>query len=576
MGILATADSYSTQAAADGTSKISPVVTPTYSDSGVAPTKSALPYSTPAEKAAYYSERQASKTSTPSTSGTTYPVTIGGGDQPVSEVGPVKWPEGGCPAGTKRASNGECIPIGTNVGGDQNTGPPVTGASPPPGGCPAGTIWDSNALACVARPPPTSTETPLNGSILFNTNPMSVNKPVYNINDLYTDPYSSEQSNAPNIGAGDMATALPANYAPGVASGLLMGNGPTTINSGGVASGATDGYAAHTQNLDPNSLAGARMQALLDQDSPLAQRAKQEGMLTAAQRGLQNSSIAAGTSFGALTDRISPLALAESEALTQQQLANQAAINTASQFSAGLKSQLEQLNAQIKSQEAISGAQLTSDERKLAAQLQSQESMFAAEQANQMTQFNANWANQATTLAAEMDLQSQQFNIGQQNAINSLVMQMNADLNKQYLSGTQAMDLATIQGQFQQLISQNQVAAELFNSGMSAIGQAMANHEIPPSQIASYVAVQQDLIASGLQLMADINNLNFEVTNTDLESNAPDSITNPFSGDTSNIGSPRQQLLDRGWSADVLDSLTPEQISQLISAYGPSALGPGK
>ena len=308
---------------------------------------------------------------------------------------------------------------------------------------------------------------------------------------LYAQGYESGQSITPEMGEMEQGSSVGAGTnAPGYLGG------PTDINGAGGT-----GYNAFTQEVDPNSLSDAQLARILGEDSALTQRARQEGVLMAARRGLQNSSIAAGTAFGALTDRATPLALSNAEILHNQRITNQNAINTA-----------KQLTAQLLSTEGIAEAGITSEEKKLAAQISSTESMFTAEQANQMEQFNTNWVNQAETLAAQMEQQTQQFNISQQNAIDMRIIELNTALNEQYLRGTQAMDLATIQGQFQTLISQNQMAAALFESGMTSIGAAMANHEIPPSQIATYVNIQQNLIQSGLQLLADMNNINFEDT----------------------------------------------------------------
>ncbi len=63
------------------------------------------------------------------------------------------------------------------------------------------------------------------------------------------------------------------------------------------------------------------------------------------------------------------------------------------------------------------------------------------------------------------------------------------EINRQFLAGTQAIDLAQIQGRYQQLISSNQAAASIYNSYLTSIGEAMANHEITPSRVAQYINV---------------------------------------------------------------------------------------
>ena len=289
------------------------------------------------------------------------------------------------------------------------------------------------------------------------------------VDDLKTDPRQAVTAEAGTVGELTKASDL-AKISKAKASGVKA-----------------TGYDATTQEVDPAALAGERLNLLTSQKSPNMMRAEQQGLLTAASRGLLDSSIAAGAAQGAMVDRATPLALSESEVLHQQALANQAAENRAAEFGAG----------------AENVASLTE------AQLGTEVSMFNVGQEQQQAQFDANWANQAEMLNAEMAQQAGQFNASQQNAINSQIMQMNSSLNEQYLRGTQSMDLATIQGQFNTLIAQNETAGSFFSSAMNAIGQAMADPKMKPEQLAAFVRVQQDMIASGLDMMNNINSIDF-------------------------------------------------------------------
>jgi len=103
-------------------------------------------------------------------------------------------------------------------------------------------------------------------------------------------------------------------------------------------------------------------------------------------------------------------------------------------------------------------------------------------------------------------------NTAAENTMRTQVMAQNADLNKQYLAGTQAMDLATIQGQYNQLISTNETAARLYDSYFNSIAQSMANNDIPPDRIAQYVNVQQSMLEAGLRMMDQMNTLNLDTT----------------------------------------------------------------
>ena len=337
-----------------------------------------------------------------------------------------------------------------------------------------------------------------------NLTPMQLHQSDASLEGMLLGPHDAQQSENVNVGPMSQSFATTAPYTD--LSGLT---GPNAVNIDSGPDAQASGYDATTQEVDPTQTASGQMAEILSRDSPLMQRARQEGILMAARRGLTNSSIAAGTATGAMVDRATPLALSNAQQYAQQALSNQAALNTASQFNSQWENQMEQLNKSIRSQESTAESQLELEGEVAAAQIRSAESQFNAELQTQNAQFNANWSNQAQMLQSELRQQNNQFNAGQQNAIDMHIMQMNTALNEQYLRGSQALDLATIQGQFSALISQNQMAGELFSNMMNSIGNVMANHEIAPGTIASYVEIQQNLLQSALQLLADMNNIQF-------------------------------------------------------------------
>jgi hypothetical protein len=178
---------------------------------------------------------------------------------------------------------------------------------------------------------------------------------------------------------------------------------------------------------------------ITSRDSPLMMRARQEGMLTAARRGLQNSSIAAGAAEGAMVDRASPLAMQDAQAELARQTANQNAQNTTNLTTASLNQQRE----------------LT--------------------------------------------------NVGAENQTRQAVLQANAELNRQYLAGTQAMDLASIQGKYSQLIAANTSAAQLYDSYFSSISSTMSNTTMSPDARAQAISLQQTSLEAGLRMIDAMN-----------------------------------------------------------------------
>lgn len=216
-------------------------------------------------------------------------------------------------------------------------------------------------------------------------------------------------------------------------------------------------YDASKQDVPTENLTSSRLNTITSQDSPLMQRARQEGMLLAARRGLQNSSIAAGTAQGAVVDRATPIATQEADILQGQRLANQSAENTARQFNAGSQTDVSKLNAQL---------------------------------GTETSRFNAETAAQK----AQQDAQAE-------NAMRTQVMNQNAELNKQYLAGRQSQDLATIQGQYQALIQSNASAANLYNTYFQTIAQVMSNTNIDPSRVAQIVSSLQTSLVGGMDFL---------------------------------------------------------------------------
>ena len=96
------------------------------------------------------------------------------------------------------------------------------------------------------------------------------------------------------------------------------------------------------REVGPNELAGTRLEALLDPNSQMSRRAIQFGEDQAAGRGLMNSSIAGGNSFGAWVDRASPLAL--DEAGTYRQAASE---NMLAENSSLMQESVAQLQARL-------------------------------------------------------------------------------------------------------------------------------------------------------------------------------------------------------------------------------------
>lgn len=245
------------------------------------------------------------------------------------------------------------------------------------------------------------------------------------------------------------------------------------------------GFEALTQTTPEEETASGRLNKITSQESPLIKRARQQGLTLANNRGLINSSIAAGAAEGAMVDRATPLAQQDAALFQQQRLTNQADTNRAREVSTGRETDVSQFNAQQKN-----------ERDRLQAQLETA-----------VSQGNAELANQVRIRQAELDTQINSQNAEAANRLREQVLQQNADLNKQFLANTGALDLANIEGRYQQLISSNQSASNLYNAFFQSIGAIMANKEIPPDRIAQSIQVQQSILKSGLDLIDQLNGL---------------------------------------------------------------------
>jgi hypothetical protein len=105
---------------------------------------------------------------------------------------------------------------------------------------------------------------------------------------------------------------------------------------------------SYVQDLNPKALAANQLKEFTAKDSPLMQRAREQGTRYAAGRGFtQGSSIAAGASMGAMVDRATPIVLQDAQSEFARQSENLAAQNRTSMFNA------EQENLRIRQADSL-------------------------------------------------------------------------------------------------------------------------------------------------------------------------------------------------------------------------------
>lgn len=294
-----------------------------------------------------------------------------------------------------------------------------------------------------------------------------------------------------NPGTQDATASTAANPTAAPVTNATAG----TVSTGGVLSQAKD-YTAAQNTVDPDQLASTQLSKITSEDSPLMEQARQSGLNTANSRGMINSSLAAGNAEAEMVKQATPIAQQNAATEANSSLANQAATNQASAQNASLDTQSSEQNASV-------NAQIN----ELQAQMQTAVSQGNASAANAIAEQLQQLQTQTDQFNAAQKTSVSQSNAAATNAMTSQVLQANSDMNKQYLAGTQSMDLATIQGRYQNLIAQNAAAASLYNSYFQSISETMSNTNLDPARAAQIVAVQQQTLAAGLALMDSMNGL---------------------------------------------------------------------
>lgn len=359
------------------------------------------------------------------------------------------------------------------------------GASPNPTALPA-----TRPITNPTTPPANSTTLP------------SVPK-VPSIQDLQQTTPAAQTLTPTTAGAAPTATASDA--------GLIS---QATAQQAQAAKANSSNVSAATLNngkFDPNdpTNSASQLDAITASNSPYIQLAEQQGLISAAGRGLENSSIAAGAAQAAATQAAEPLAT---------QNAGEAA--TAAEQNAALATQVSEQNAAEQTNANLQNAQLGTQASEFNTGENVQEALQNAAEKTQTSQLNAQLAGQTAQFNAGQTQAAASQNAQANNAMKQETMQLNSSINQQYLSGVQAEDLASIQGQFNQLIASNQAASNLYESYFAGISATMANQNIAPSRVADTISADQSMLASGLQIIDEMNGSNIDLS----------SVTGPTGG----------------------------------------------
>lgn len=294
---------------------------------------------------------------------------------------------------------------------------------------------------------------------------------------------STAPLNVPALGTG-MTPSTPTTASFNSTSGTASLGTASQVGALGTATASNVGPLANisgdgTINPYDSTNAASQVDAITKADSPYIQLAKQQGLLTAASRGLENSSLGAGASEAAAVAAAAPLAGQNAQEATQGQLQNSQLNTQASEFNSAQDAAAKELQAQMGTQVSQANAQ--------------------AETAN--SEFNAQQKQSADAATAAA-----------KNQMTSQTAALLEDMNKQNLSGAQAARVAQIQGNFNQLIASNQTAASLYTTYMSSLSAMLGNKDIGPQRVADAMTAMSSMLQTGLGVIDAMNGMNLDLT----------------------------------------------------------------
>lgn len=275
--------------------------------------------------------------------------------------------------------------------------------------------------------------------------------------------------------------------------------------------GDTVGTGEQTQLTDEQRV-DAELARILGQDSPLLAQARAEAARFANQRGLMNSSMAAGMTYDAMVKAAMPMAQQNADQALQREMANTALRQEANIFTAEEQNRLAALEAELGQELSIFNADQLNQAERLSAEMRT-----AIEQGNQQA-FNeaamqlAELQRNAEAQQAEMDYAASEREFLERQAYNEQIIDSVTALNEQFMIGEQQIDIEHVRGTYQQIISTNETAASIYDSYLSSIGQIFDNPDMSTSQTAEAVRQMVNALEGSLRMISEINGMEFSPT----------------------------------------------------------------
>jgi hypothetical protein len=330
------------------------------------------------------------------------------------------------------------------------------------------------------------------------------------VQDLYPDAPEGGDFDVPDVVEPIGADVIGADT--GVADVGTPGTAET--DTGAIVQGAVDevvgaaGTAEQT-GLTAEQQVDAELARILGEDSPLLASARQEAMRQMNARGLTNTSMAAGATYGAMVDAALPMAQQNAQQAAARELENTRLRQESGQFTAQELSRLRALEAELGQDLALFNSDQLNQAERLSAELRT-----AIEQGNQQAYNDAamqlaELQRDAQAQQAEMDFGAQERQFLERQAYNEQIIDAVSRLNEQYMIGEQQIDLENIRGTYNQIISTNETAATLFDSYIRSIGSIFDNPEMSTGQANEAINAMVSMLEGSLRMIAGINDMDF-------------------------------------------------------------------
>ena len=299
-----------------------------------------------------------------------------------------------------------------------------------------------------------------------------------------------------DIGVGEVGT-------PGVAE---TETGDIIEGAVGEVGGAAEAAQAE---LTAEQQVDAELARILGQDSPLLAQARAEAMRMAGARGLMNSSMAAGMTYGEMVKAALPMAQQNAQQAAARVLENARMRQESGLFTAEQISRLRSLEAELGQELSIFNADQLNQAERLSAELRTAIEQGNAQAYNEAALQLAELQRDAQAQQAEIDYASAEREFLEQQAYNEQIIEQIGELNRQYMIGEQNVDIQHIVGTYDQLISTNESAARIFEQYINSIGSIFDDPKMSSGQAAEAIGAMVNMLEASMRMLSEMNGIDF-------------------------------------------------------------------